>query len=61
MSEKTQDLTKYLLVEAIKEADRQVKTTTGKGILQCWPARAQTIALRRILIRFIDGPNPYHE
>jgi len=61
MTEKTQDLTKYYLVEAIKEADRQVKTTTGKGILACWPPRAQTTVLRRILIRFIEGPNPYHE
>lgn len=61
MSDKTQDLSKYYLVEAIKEANRQVKTTTGKGIMDCWPPRSQTTVLRRIMARFIEGPNPYHE
>ncbi len=60
LSSKTQDLSKYYLVEAIKEADRQVKTTTGKGILACWPENRMAV-LRRIMARFIEGPNPYHE
>ncbi len=61
MSEKTQDLSKYYLVEAIKEADKQVKAATGKSIMECWSPKSQNVVLRRILIRFIEGPNPYHE